>query len=366
MVGGARAVVGGDRCRCPRCRRAPCSRSRGVRVRGWWWAGGTCAWRTPCQNVLTEEFLHEPADVDRDVAPPPRSRRRSCYVCPVVHNRGAEPDTLRRAHDSSARRGAGMPQAGRFFSRSDCRRAARVRERPTAGPGAGGRADPAVPDPVRHAGAGAGRLHDRGVGLREPPGGLESAPRGGDLWIRYPDGTRKNLTPRRASARRVPGRHRHRGARAVRALERHEGALLDGGRRADAAVPVSGDVLLADLRGHGPRRGRDARHHARCRTSPPASTTSRRSTARTTASSSPPTGRGAARAHLYPQRDEYEEAPTVTGLWSLDPPTRRPEAARALAVRRLLAVDRQLRARDLHAVGPPPARPAGRRRRRRP
>ena len=25
-------------------------------------------------------------------------------------------------------------------------------------------------------------------------GGLESAPRGGDLWIQYPDGTRKNLT----------------------------------------------------------------------------------------------------------------------------------------------------------------------------
>src|SRR5262249_38067563 len=24
-------------------------------------------------------------------------------------------------------------------------------------------------------------------------------------------------------------------------------------------------------------------------------------------------------AHLYPQLDEYEEAPTVTGLWSLDP-----------------------------------------------
>jgi len=27
------------------------------------------------------------------------------------------------------------------------------------------------------------------------------------------------------------------------------------------------------------------------------------------------------RAHLYPQLDEYEEAPTVTGLWSLDPAT---------------------------------------------
>ena len=25
-------------------------------------------------------------------------------------------------------------------------------------------------------------------------GGLESAPRGGDLWIQYPDGTRRNLT----------------------------------------------------------------------------------------------------------------------------------------------------------------------------
>src|SRR5207248_10555834 len=28
---------------------------------------------------------------------------------------------------------------------------------------------------------------------------------------------------------------------------------------------------------------------------------------------------GGGEAHLYPQLDEYEEAPTVTGLWSLDP-----------------------------------------------
>ena len=50
------------------------------------------------------------------------------------------------------------------------------------------------PDPLRHPGAGAGRLHHRRLGVRQPTGGIESAPRGGDLYIRYPDGTRRNLT----------------------------------------------------------------------------------------------------------------------------------------------------------------------------
>ena len=54
-------------------------------------------------------------------------------------------------------------------------------------------------------------------------------------------------------------------------------------------------------------------------TSRPTTTTSARSTAPTTASSSPPTARATAQRHLYPQLDEYETAPTVTGLWSLDP-----------------------------------------------
>ena len=66
--------------------------------------------------------------------------------------------------------------------------------------------------------------------------------------------------------------------------------------------------------------------------------------------------------HLYPQLDEYEEAPTVTGIWSLDPATAT-APARPRALGRLHAHRRQLRPRHLHALGPPAARPAGRRRR---
>ena len=56
-------------------------------------------------------------------------------------------------------------------------------------------------------------------------------------------------------------------------------------------------------------------------------------------------------AHLYPQLDEYEEAPTVTGLWSLEPGDGRPPDAEPLAERRLLADDRQLRARRSSRAG---------------
>ena len=86
-----------------------------------------------------------------------------------------------------------------------------------------------------------------------------------------------------------------------------------------AAVPVRARYYWQIYEVTGLGAGRDAGHHAGRRTSRPTTTTSARSTAPTTASSSRPTGRATAQRHLYPQLDEYEEAPTVTGLWSLDP-----------------------------------------------
>ena len=59
----------------------------------------------------------------------------------------------------------------------------------------GGRRRDAVSDPLRHADAVRWRLHQHHVDLRNAPRHRPTrAPRGGDLWIRYPDGTLRNLT----------------------------------------------------------------------------------------------------------------------------------------------------------------------------
>ena len=194
-------------------------------------------------------------------------------------------------------------------------------------------------------------------------GSLWSVARGGDLWIRYGDGTLKNLT--QAAGYGVNGLQ---GASsiAVREPSVHWSgtkalfSMVVGG--ADAPVPGR-SVLLADLRDHRSRARPRRRSSRKCRTSRPTTTTSARSTAPTSGSSSPPIGRATATAHLYPQLDEYEEAPSVTGLWSLDPGDRRSVPRPALAVRVVLAADRQLRPPGLRALGSPAARPAGRQRR---
>ena len=65
---------------------------------------------------------------------------------------------------------------------------------------------------------------------------------------------------------------------------------------------------------------------------------------------------------LYPQLDEYETAPTVSGLWSMQPDGSDSEDPRPRTVRRLLAVRRLVRPRRVLALGPSAARSAGRRR----
>jgi hypothetical protein len=87
--------------------------------------------------------------------------------------------------------------------------------------------------------------------------------RGGDLYIRYPDGSLRNLTREAGfgTAGELPGRERDRRARSGRALVRHQGGLQHGGRCADPAVRRR-QQLLAALRGQRPGPGPDRGDHA--------------------------------------------------------------------------------------------------------
>lgn len=138
-----------------------------------------------------------------------------------------------------------------------------------------------------------------------------SAPRGGDLWIRYPDGTRRNLTaeagygttPGAEIAVRDPAPHFD-GTRALF-------SMVIGGTTQDDYAPVyfqlyevtgfgQGETVAirrlaqpADANNVSPLYGSDGRilfTSDRPRNGDP---------------------------RLYPQLDEYETAPTVSGLWSM-------------------------------------------------
>lgn len=152
-------------------------------------------------------------------------------------------------------------------------------------------------------------------------GSMDSAPRGGDLWIRYPDGTLKNLT--KAAGFGVAGAQ-HTNGIAVREPAVHwsgEKALFSmvvgaPTRRYEvkdffwqlyevtnfldpAATPVITKVpnQPANYNNVAPCYGTDDRIIF--------------------ASDRPRSGE----RHLWPQLDEYEEAPVVSGLWSLDAAT---------------------------------------------
>ena len=163
---------------------------------------------------------------------------------------------------------------------------------------------------------------------------VDSAARGGDLWIRYPDGTREEPDARRpASATSgMQGAGVDRRARAVRALERHEGALQHGHRRADAAVSVGRRTTGRSTRSRASARAR-RRSSARSPISRRTTTTSARSTAPTTASSSPPTARAAASAiSIRSSTSTRRRRPSPASGASIRPPaicacsiTRRPD-----------------------------------------
>ncbi len=151
-------------------------------------------------------------------------------------------------------------------------------------------------------------------------GGLEAAPRGGDLWIQYPDGTRKNLTQLAGFGQtlsqdgsgiavREPCVHWS-GTKAVFSMvigaptaQFVQGTwfwqLYEVTGLGEAETPVITKVpnQPAGFDNVAPFYGTDERILF--------------------ASDRPRNGA----AHLYPQLDEYEEAPTVTGLWSLNPST---------------------------------------------
>ncbi|WP_309381553.1 hypothetical protein [Cerasicoccus frondis] len=148
-----------------------------------------------------------------------------------------------------------------------------------------------------------------------------SAPRGGDLWIRYADGDLKNLTEAAGYGEQTE----HQGATAIAVRDpsvswdgqsvifsmivgapykqydytefRWQLYEITGLGKFDTPVITKVANQPEDYNNISPVYGTDGRIIF---------TTDR------------PRG---GEAHLYPQLDEYEEAPTVTGLWSLDPAT---------------------------------------------
>lgn len=151
-------------------------------------------------------------------------------------------------------------------------------------------------------------------------GSLDSVARGGDLFIRYADGTVKNLT--RAAGLGVVG-FQGAGAIAVR-----DPAVHWSGTKVLFSMVIGGATRqyelgeyrwqLYEISGLGktetPVVTKVANQPAGYNNVMPVYGTDERiifSTDRPRDGS----------AHLYPQRDEYESAPTNTGLWSLDPAT---------------------------------------------
>jgi hypothetical protein len=147
-------------------------------------------------------------------------------------------------------------------------------------------------------------------------GQVDSAPRGGDLWIRYPDGSLKNLT--RTAGYGMEGRQ---GANAIAV---REPSVHWSGTKALFSMVVGAPEQyqwneyywqVYEITGLGqsqtPVIRKIANQPASYNNISPIYATDDR----ILFTSDRP--RNGAR-HLYPQLDEYETAPTVTGLWSLD------------------------------------------------
>src|SRR5689334_16592663 len=147
---------------------------------------------------------------------------------------------------------------------------------------------------------------------------MKQAPRGGDLWIRYPDGTTKNLT--RAAGFGMSGMQ---GANAIAV---REPSVHWSGTKALFSMAIGApkqqyqweDYVwqIYEITGLGPNDTpvikKIANQPAEYNNVSPFYGTDDRILF---TSDRPRSGE----KHLYPQLDEYEEAPTVTGLWSLNP-----------------------------------------------
>ncbi len=149
-------------------------------------------------------------------------------------------------------------------------------------------------------------------------GDLSLAGRGGDLWIRYENGALKNLT--QAAGLSPTGMQ---GANAI--------AVRDPSPSWDASKVVFSAVVgaprkryevktyvwqLYEMRGLGPNDTPVISKVANQPTGYNNISPVYGSDDRIIFTSDRPRN---GELHLYPQLDEYEEAPTVTGLWSLDP-----------------------------------------------
>jgi hypothetical protein len=139
--------------------------------------------------------------------------------------------------------------------------------------------------------------------------GVEQAPRGGDLMLRYPDGSLRNLT-REAGL----GSDGEQGARAIAV---REPSVDWDGRRAVFSMLVGAPAFWQVYEVSGLEKGgraairRIAGQPARANNVSPLYATD----GRILFTSDRPRADG---AHLYPQLDEYEATPTTTGIWSLD------------------------------------------------
>jgi hypothetical protein len=149
-------------------------------------------------------------------------------------------------------------------------------------------------------------------------GGIAQAPRGGDLMLRYPDGALRNLTREagfgnagaqgaNAIAVREPAAHRS-AKKAIFSML--VGAPTGAGK---AAAPVWQLYEVRGLaRGERAAISKVAGQPAGYNNISPLYG----SDEQVLFTSDRPRGGG---AHLYPQLDEYEATPTVTGIWRLDP-----------------------------------------------
>jgi hypothetical protein len=147
--------------------------------------------------------------------------------------------------------------------------------------------------------------------------GIGQVPRGGDLMLRYPDGTLRNLTHEAGFG--------HDGTQGARAIAVREPSVDWDGRTAVFAMLVGAPQGPADrsrafwqlFEVTGLAKGERV-HIARIPGQPadannvsPLYATD----GRILFTSDRPRSGG---AHLYPQLDEYEATPTTTGIWSLD------------------------------------------------
>ncbi len=146
---------------------------------------------------------------------------------------------------------------------------------------------------------------------------LQETPRGGDLWIRYPDGTQKNLT-------QLAGYGSPSGFQGPSSISVREPSVHWTGTKALFSMVIGAPAQqyvwetyrwqIYEVTGLGqadtPVITKIPNQPAFNNVSPFYGTDER-----ILFTSDRPRG---GEAHLYPQLDEYEEAPTVTGLFSLD------------------------------------------------